>query len=289
MDISIIIVSWKVRDLLEKCLKSIFEQTKNIKFEVFVVDNNSQDGTIEMVKNKFSGVNLIINEENAGFAKANNQAIKLAKGRYVLLLNPDTQILENVLEKMVDFMDKNTNCGVAGCQLLNPDGSLQPSIRRFPRFSDQALILAKIHHFWPNLGVFKRYLAKDVDYSQKQEVDQVMGAFMMIKHEVIEKIGLLDENFFIWFEEVDYCQRVKNAGRKVYYTPEAKIIHYYGQSFKQHLTLDRQKMFNRSMRYYFKKHHSIFAYLGIVILQPISLLLVWLTQMFKNNKQYKRG
>jgi len=284
IDLSIIIVSWKVKDLLEKCLKSIFEQTQNIEFEIFVVDNDSQDGTVEMVKNKFSKVNLIANRENVGFAKANNQAIKLAKGKYVLLLNPDTEIFENTLEKMVDFMDQNIACGVAGCQLLNPDTSLQPSIRRFPRFSDQALILIKVHHFWPNLGVFRHYLAKDIDYGQVQEVDQVMGAFMMIRYEVIKKIGFLDENFFIWFEEVDYCKRTKSIGWKICYTPEVKIIHYYGQSFKQRLTLDRQKMFNRSMRYYFKKHHSIFAYLGIVILQPISLLLAWLSQISKLKK-----
>jgi len=145
MDLSIIIVSWRVRDLLEKCLKSIFEQTRDIEFEVFVVDNNSEDGSLEMVKSKFSHVQLIANKKNLGFAKANNQAIKQARGEYILLLNPDTEILNGALEKSLNFMRKNPKIGVLGCQILNSDGSLQPSVRRFPCFLDQVGILLKIH------------------------------------------------------------------------------------------------------------------------------------------------
>lgn len=281
MDLSIIIVNWKVKDLLEKCLRSIFEQTKNIGFEIFVVDNASGDGSVEMVREKFPQVDLTASTENLGFAKGNNLAAKKANGKYVLLLNPDTEILDNALEKMVKFMNNHPECGIAGCKLLNPDLSLQPSVRSFPTFASQVFILLKLHHLFPHSKAMYHYLMQDFDYEKTQEVDQVMGAFFMIRREVIEKIGLLDENFWIWFEEVDYCKRAKNAGWKILYTPEAKIIHHYGQSFKQVLNVKKQKDFNKSLSYYFKKHQPIGERVGIQMFRPISLTLAWLVHIFK--------
>jgi len=281
MDLSIIIVNWKVKDLLEKCLSSIFEQTKNISFEVFVVDNNSGDGSAEMVREKFPQVDLTAGAENLGFAKGNNLAIKKSRGRYILLLNPDTEILDNALEKMVRFMDTHPECGVGGCKLLNLDLSLQPSVRAFPDLVSQVFILLKIHHLFPHSKAMHKYLVQDFDYEKTQEVDQVMGAFMMIRREVIEKIGMLDENFWIWFEEVDFCKRAKEAGFKILYTPEAKIIHLYGQSFKQALSVSKQKVLNRSLAYYLKKHGTKGEWAVIQILRPLSLALAWLVQIFK--------
>jgi hypothetical protein len=136
----------------------------------------------------------------------------------------------------------------------------------------------------PNLAVFKRYLANDLDYSRSQSVEQVMGAFFLIPHKIINQVGLLDEIFFIWFEEVDYCQRVKQAGHQVYYFNQAQIIHHFGQSFKQRLSLDKQKIFNQSLSYYFKKHHSKLEYIIINLLRPVSLALAGLSQIF-NFKQ----
>ncbi len=280
MDLSIIIVNWKVKDLLEKCIQAIFEQTKNISFEVFVVDNASGDDSVEMVRGKFSQIDLTASTENLGFAKGNNLAIKKARGRYVLLLNPDTEILENALEKMVRFMDANQNYGIAGCKLLNPDLSLQPSVRAFPDLASQLFILLKIHHLFPHSKTMYKYLVQDFDYEKTQEVDQVMGAFLMIRREVINKIGLLDEKFWIWFEEVDFCKRAKSSGYKIFYTPEAKIIHHFGQSFKQAMGLKKQKDFNRSLSYYFKKHGTKGEWFAIQILRPFSLLLAWLAQIF---------
>lgn len=281
MDLSIIIVNWKVKDLLEKCLRSIFEQTKNISFEVFVVDNNSGDGSVEMVREKFPQVDLTASAENLGFAKGNNLAIKKSRGRYILLLNPDTEILENALEKMVRFMDAHPECGIAGCKLLNSDLSLQPSVRAFPDLASQIFILLKIHNFLPHSKAIYRYLAGGLDYEKTQEVDQVMGAFMMIRREVTEKIGLMDETFWLWYEEVDFCKRAKDAGFKILYTPEAKIIHLYGQSFKQALSVPKQKVLNRSLAYYFKKHGTKGERTVIQILRPLSLALAWLVQIFK--------
>jgi len=281
MDLSIIIVNWKVKDLLKKCLQSIFEQTKNISFEVFVVDNASSDGSVEMVREKFPQVDLIASSENLGFAKGNNLAIKKSRGRYILLLNPDTEILDNALEKMVRFMDAHLDCGISGCNLLNPDLSLQPSVRAFPNLASQAFILLKIHHLLPHTKTIYKYLVQNFDYEKMQEVDQVMGAFMMIRREVIEKIGMLDEKFWIWFEEVDFCKRAKSASFKILYTPKAKIIHYFGQSFKQAMGVKKQKDFNRSLSYYFKKHGIKGEWLAIQILRPLSLFLAWLAQSFK--------
>ena len=255
MDLSIIIVSWNVRDLLEKCLKSVFDQTKNLKFEIFVVDNGSTDDTSKMVLDKFPQVNLFRNNHNLGFAAANNIAIRQAKGEFVLLLNPDTEILDGAIEKMVDFMRAHQEAGIAGPKLLDSDKTLQPSIRRFPTILDQFLILVKIPHLWPNLSVIKRYLAADFDYSRISEADQVMGAFFMVRQELFRQIGLFDEKFFIWFEEVDFCRRAKGAGYKVMYNPGAEVIHYGGKSFKQQGTLVKQWRFFRSMMRYFWKQH----------------------------------
>jgi len=284
MDLSIIIVSWKVRDLLEKCLHSIFEQTKNIQFEVFVVDNASGDGSVEMVREKFPQVDLTASAENLGFAKGNNLAIKKARGRYILLLNPDTEILDNALEKMVNFMDAHPESGIAGCKLLNPDLTLQPSVRAFPDLASQIFILLKIHHLLPHGKAMYKYLVHDFNYEKTQEVDQMMGAFMIIRKEVINKVGLFDEKFWIWFEEVDFCKRAKEAGFKIFYTPEAKIIHHFGQSFKQVMNVKKQKDFNRSLSYYFKKHGTVGEWLTIQLLRPVSLILAWLVQFLHINK-----
>ncbi|MFA6386850.1 MAG: glycosyltransferase family 2 protein, partial [Candidatus Paceibacterota bacterium] len=234
---------------------------------------------------KFPQVDLTASQENLGFAKGNNLAIKKSRGRYILLLNPDTEILDNALEKMVRFMDVHPECGIGGCKLLNPDLSLQPSVRAFPDLASQIFILLKIHNFLPHSKAIYRYLAGGFDYEKTQEVDQVMGAFMMIRREVIEKIGLMDETFWLWYEEVDFCKRAKNAGFKILYTPEAKIIHHYGQSFKQELSVKKQKVLNRSLAYYFKKHGTKGEWLVIQILRPLSLALAWLVQFFKIKPQ----
>ncbi len=248
MDLSIIIVSWNVRALLEKCLFSVFKNQSD--FEVLVVDNASTDASAEMVKEKFPQVKLIANQENRGFAAANNQAIKQASGDFILLLNPDTEILDNALEKMVEFMKAHPDAGIAGCQILNPDKTIQPSVRRLPDLFSSLLILFKLSH----LKIFRpKYLALDFDYHKTQSVEQVMGAFFLIRKEVIKKIGLLDEKYYLWFEEVDFCRRLlKKTDYKIYYTPETQIIHYGGQSFKQMLIPKKQWLFYKSMiRYFF--------------------------------------
>lgn len=252
--LSIIIVSWNVKDLLRQCLQSITENKGDIDLEVWVVDNNSQDQTVEMIRQEFPWVNLIANNKNLGFAKANNLAINKAKGEYLLLLNPDTKIFPDTLEKSLTFIKSHPECGALGCKMLYPNGTIQPSIRRFPNLVVIFLILIKIPKIFPNLKIFKQYLAEDFDYNKTQTAEQIMGAFMLIPQSVFNRVGTLDERFFNWFEEVDLCRRIWQAGYKIYYFAEAQIIHYGGQSFSQEKLLKNQWVFFSSAIKYFLKN-----------------------------------
>lgn len=277
--LSIIIVNWKTKLFLEKCLKSVFNQTKNISFEIFVVDNGSNDGSIKMIKNNFPQVHLIANKKNLGFAKANNQAIKKSRGDYILLLNPDTIILDKAIEKCLGFIKTKPKIGILGCQILNPDRTIQFSCRRFPTLLSQIIILLKIHNFFPNLEPIRKYYMFDFDHQKEKIVDQVMGAFFLVKKDVFDKTGLLDEKYWIWFEEVDFCKRAKRAGFLTYFYPKASIIHHKAVSFNQMLGIKKQFRLNNSMLYYFKKFHSPLSVAIILFLYPISMFLAGIAQL----------
>lgn len=279
MDLSVIIVNWNVSDLLKRCLWSIFQNTDGITFEVFVVDNASADDSVEMVRTEFPQVHLIANRENAGFARANNQGLERAVGAVVLLLNPDTEMVGNTLGALVRVAKEHESAGVIGGQFFNPDGTLQPSVRRFPKLLDHLMILLKLHHLFPGARALARYLATDLDPSAPQTVEQVSGTFMGITRAATKIVGVLDERFFIWYEDVDYCKRVRAAGLTVLYTPEIKIINHGGKSFAKVVALKKQKMMNRSMGQYFKKHHARMAWLVIQSLRPLSLVLTWWIDM----------
>lgn len=271
MDLSIIIVSWNVRDLLKENLKAIYGSENRIGLEVFVVDNNSSDGSAEMVKNEFKEVKLIANKENAGFARANNQVLKEAKGRYILLLNPDMRVLPGTIEGMVGWMDAHPEAGVAGCRLVKENGGIVPHVRRFPAVWDQLAIILKLPHLFP--AVLNKYLLKEFDYSKEAEVDSIRGSFFMIRREVIDKLGGLDERYFVWFEEVDYCRQAKRAGWKVMYAPEVKCVDYIGKSFLQVRRGKAQEYFRDSMLKYFKKWHPAWQYWILKMAWPIGIFL----------------
>src|SRR6056297_329261 len=258
MDLSIIIVSWNSRDKLKQNLEYIFAAEDGLAKEIWVVDNNSGDGTAEMVNKNFEQVNLIVNSENLGFAKANNQATKRSQGRYILLLNPDMKVYPDTFKNMVAWMDKHPEAGVSGCHLVNEEGETVPHVRRFPRWTDQLATILKIPHIFP--GVLNKYLQKDFDYNKEIEVDSIRGSFFMIRREAWRDIGDLDEDFFIWFEEVDYCQRAWRSGWKVMYTPAAQCVDYVGRSFYLLKTRTTQKYFRDSMLKYFRKWHSSWQY-----------------------------
>lgn len=301
MDLSIIIVSWNVKEKLRENLTALFKSEENFEFEIFVVDNNSADGTAEMVKSEFPRVNLIANNYNAGFAKANNQAIKEARGRYILLLNPDMRVLPGTLKGMVKWMDGHPEAGVAGCHLIYPvepceagaeqfngvDGNnmIVPHVRRFPTVLDQLAIVLKLPHLFS--GVLDKYLMKDFDYSKEAEVDSIRGSFFMIRREVIEKLGGLDERYFIWFEEVDYCRQIKNAGWKVMYTPAVKCVDYVGKSFAQVKRGKAQRYFRDSMLKYFKKWHPAWQYWILRLVWPIGIFIAWVGERLNFKSETK--
>jgi len=292
--LSIIIVSWNTKTLLKKCILSITQnKNPNVK-EVIIVDNASSDGTREMLKDLNSDhsassswprgsvkLHYIFNKKNQGFARANNQGIQTAKGEYYLLLNPDTELSGNTVEVMLSFFTSHKDCALLGCKHLNGDGTIQPSVRRFPTLLSQTLVLLKINRLLPNNIISRRYMAKDFNYNATQEAEQIAGSCFMIKKEIVNTIGHFDENFFIWFEEVDYCKRVKNAGLKIFYTHEAVIIHHGAQSFQQIFPFEKQKKFNQSLLYYFKKHHTFISYFILSILNYPSLFLTRLHTKFQ--------
>ncbi len=278
MDVSIVIVNWKVKDLLRRCLASVYLETKGVSFEVYVVDNASGDGSVEMVLREFPDANVIANNRNMGFAAANNAAIMQAQGDFILLLNPDTELKDDAVAAMVGCMRRHPQAGILGPRLAGADGKLQPSVRRFPTLASQKLIMLKLHHVLRRFGPLRRYFADDFDYGKEAAVDQVMGAAFMVRKSLVREIGGLDERFFIWFEDVDYCKRAKDAGFQVWYAPVATVVHHGGESFGQAFGPTKQRYFNDSLRKYFAKHHGPLAAAVIVILDPISMALAWLVQ-----------
>ncbi len=251
MDFSIITVSWKVKDKLHNSLQALFASAGEVKFEVFVVDNNSGDGTAEMVQQEFPQVKLIVNDDNLGFAKANNLAIKQSSGDFVLLLNPDMLVQPDTLSKLLVWLKNNPQAAIIGCKLIDEQGEIIPHVRRFPTACDQFCVASKLGRLMPWL--LNKYLCHDFNYDKAAAVDSIRGSFFCIRRAALEKIGMLDERFFIWFEEVDYCRRAKALGLQVWYTPAATCVDYVGQSFSQVKQKAKQNYFKRSMLIYFGK------------------------------------
>lgn len=274
MDISIIIVSWNVRDRLKENLSALFKSEGDVSFEVFVVDNNSKDGSAEMVRLEFPQVRLTANKENLGFAKANNQAIKQARGEFILLLNPDMRVLPDTLSNMVKWMRENKQASVASCHLIDESGNTIKHARKFPTVWDQLAIILKLPHLFPN--ILNGYLRDDFDYDKAAKVDSVRGGFFMINARALRATPLLDERYFVWFEEVDFCRQVYGDGGEIWYTPAARCVDYVGQSFKQLPRGKAQKYFRDSMLKYFKKWQPSWQCWLLRSAWPIGLFITWL-------------
>jgi GT2 family glycosyltransferase len=284
-DFSIIIVNWKVRALLEKCLDSIYKNDQGINLEVIVVDNDSRDGTSEMVMMQYPEVKMIALAHNSGFAKANNLAISQARGKYLFVLNPDTEILPNFFSITKQFLDNHPAVSIMGPKILNPDKTLQLSIRKFPNLLSQVFIMLKLRNILVDSKLLANYLLLDFDYSKEQDVEQIMGAAMVIRSEVLDKIGLFDERFFVWFEEIDLCKRAHQAGFRIRYFPDAQIIHHGGSSFNKSKVFYKQLIFNNSLIKYFFKHKPIWQLLVILFIVPINLFLTFLYVIFIYDKE----
>jgi GT2 family glycosyltransferase len=256
MDLSVIIVSWQIKDKLRANLKSLFLSEGDFKFEVFVVDNASSDQSADMVASEFPQVKLIRNQKNEGFAKANNQAIKIASGRFILLLNPDMKVYPDTLKKMLAWAEENQMATVCGFRLVNRERELIKQVRRFPKLFDQLMIVLKVPHLFP--AVINSYLLPDFDYNKAAKVDSIRGSLFLINKENFKRISgqdkpYLDERYFIWFEEVDFCRQVYKLGGEVWYSPAASCQDYVGQSFALVRRKEAQKYFKDSMLEYFAK------------------------------------
>lgn len=256
MDLSIVIVNYNVKHFLEQCLHSVQKAVKNLDAEVFVVDNNSVDGSCVMVKEKFPDVTLIENKDNVGFSKANNQAIRIAKGRYILLLNPDTFVQEDTLTKCVDFCDKTPDAGGLGVKMIDGKGVFLPESKRsLPTPEVSFYKIFGLASLFPKSKVFGKYHLGFLDNDKTHEVDVLAGAYMFLRKSVLDEIGLLDESFFMYGEDIDLSFRITKGGFKNYYYPETTIIHYKGESTKKG-SINYVMVFYNAMIIFARKHFT---------------------------------
>jgi O-antigen biosynthesis protein len=283
-DVSVIVVNYNVREFLEQALSSVVRASAGLAVETFVVDNNSVDGSVEMVRAQFPGVQLIANEENVGFARANNQAIRRATGRYLLILNPDTLLQEDTLQALVAFMDARPDAGAAGCRILNPDGTFAPESRRaFPTPTVALYRMTGLSRLFPTSRTFGRYNLGYLPADQECEVDALSGSCMMVRRdailrsratardadaeargdgaptpppfEITDGAGLLDEDFFMYGEDLDWCYRIQQAGWRIHYTPSTQIIHYKGECTRKG-ELRYVRLFYGAMLRFAEKHFA---------------------------------
>ncbi len=254
--ISVIIVNYNVEFFLEQCLNSVKRALENVSGEVFVVDNNSIDGSVEMVRLKFPEINLIANKDNRGFSKANNQAIEISQGEYILLLNPDTVVEEDTFTKVISFMDMHPNAGGLGVRMLDGKGIFLPESKRgLPTPSVAFYKIFGLSKLFPKSKKFSQYHLGYLNELEINEVDILSGAFMLMQKEALDKVGLLDETFFMYGEDVDLSYRIQKGGYKNYYFPETRIIHYKGESTKKS-SVNYVFVFYRAMVIFAEKHFS---------------------------------
>ena len=251
--LSVIIVNWNVRDLLRECLRSIEVGKGDLSLEIIVVDSASSDDSVTMVRSEFPWVRLIPCAENVGFPRGNNIGLKEARGDYLLLLNPDTVVLDDALAALVAFLQANPDVGAVGPQLLNSDGTVQSSRRRFPTIATGFFESTWLEGMAP--GVLRRYYALDLPDDATADVDWLTGACIMVPRSAYEAVGGMDEGYFMYSEELDWCRRIKESGRRVVYYPATRVIHHVGKSSEQAVTA-RHINFNRAKLRYFCKYHG---------------------------------
>lgn len=253
--ISVIIVSWNTKDLLQTCLTSLFKElaTLGINYEVILIDNNSNDGSVKMVRGQFPEVKLIANSDNRGFGQANNQGFEAATGELILLLNPDTVVLPNSIAPLIEFLETHPRAGLVAPQMLNTDRSVQSSCQRFPTLSGMFFDYVGLSKLFPS-SKFGQFKMLDFDHTETRQVDQPEGACMLIPRKVLDQVGWFDKNFFMYFEDVDLCYRLKKAGWEIWFFAGSQIIHHLGQSTKKNKpTMIRSA--HKGLYYFWAKHH----------------------------------
>lgn len=281
MLLSIIIVNWNTRALVAECLTSVAVEIAAFpagQVETLVVDNASSDGSVALLQTHFPWVQLIPNATNVGFAAANNQAMAMAKGKYILLLNSDTKVLAQALTTLVEFMEARPDVGASGARYLNPDGSLQPSCFPAPTLARELWRMFHLDRFYP----FGIYQMAQWSLLTPRSVDVVQGAALLVRRTVLDQIGFFDTTYFMYTEEVDLCERIRRAGWPIFFVPAAMIVHYGGQSTRQ-AALPMFLQLYRSKILYFRKHHGAVAtllykliLLGATLLRLVMTPIAWL-------------
>ncbi len=267
-DLSIIIVSWNVRDLVLDCLASIEDAGLQLAYEVILVDNGSEDGTVRAVQMQFHDVHVIALPRNVGFGAGNNQGLLKMNGRHAVLLNSDTIVLPGGLERCVEYLDQNPDVGVVGPQLLNPDRTKQNCIHNAPTLISELVSQSLLRRMFP-----RRYPSKRIDYSEPVDVEAVLGACLFVRREVVQRVGMIDEDYFFFLEETDWCHQIRERGWKVVHLPDAQVIHLYGESTKKKVPLQTRIEYYRSRYTFFRKNRTRAAYVGLRLLVGAKLLL----------------
>jgi len=269
IDLSIIIVNYNAKNFLHKCLTSIFNTLTQISYEIIVVDNNSSDNTVEFIRHEFPSIKMIANKENIGYAKANNQGIKIAKSDLILLLNPDTVVFEGSIEKMVNYIKNNSDVGIVGCRVINFGSGLQwDSCGTFLTPLNLCLKELGLEKFFLNHRFFGQRLMYFWKRNSSQQVDWVSGVSMLLKKKVIEDVGALDESYFAYLEDMDYCRRAANRSWKTFFLHSAEIFHNAGASWKQRSDIHLFTSLT-SEKKYFKKYYGT---IGLHIFKFLHLL-----------------
>lgn len=289
--VGIVIVNWNTGNLLAHCLQSLTQLStleRKLISNVQVVDNNSSDDSMTFAERGVGESSVPIHflglKTNSGFAHATNVGVNRIRkddpGSHIMLLNPDTEVLPGAIHAIVSALEGAGRVGIVGLKLRGSDGAHQPSVRRFPTLGVFVFFFLKLNRVLPASSLWRRYMAVGFDYGRQQNVDQVMGAAFAIHNKLLSEIGELDENFWIWFEEVDYCKRARDAGWQIVYTPAGQVVHHGAVSFNQLTGLGRALPFLRSAMIYSKKHLGIIPWLTLVILWPFSIGLSFLATVF---------
>ena len=284
IDLSVIIVNYNVREFLEQAIRSLYQSVNGLHIEIFVVDNNSIDGSVQMVRDRFPEVRVIANEDNVGFSTANNQAIRIARGRHLFILNPDTIVQEDTLTTLVQFMDEHPKAGAVGCKILNPDGTFAPESRRsFPTPAVAFYRMTGLSKLFPKSKTFGRYNLSYLTPDTATEIDALSGSCMVVRKAAVESAGMFDEDFFMYGEDLDWCYRIQEAGWEIHYTPDTQIIHYKGESTKKgelrYVLLFYGAMLRFAEKHFKKRHSFLFRFLlrlGIVARGSLQAIINWL-------------
>lgn len=289
--LSILIINWNTKELLLNCLTSIYRNLSKLNFEVWVVDNNSNDGSVPIIQANFPGVNLITNSENLGFAKANNMAIRESNSKYILLLNPDTLILNDSIKKLIQFMDDHPQAIAVGCKLLNEDYSWQRfSAGQFPTLKRIVNHFFFFDRLFPGNRFFSGLYLQN-SREEIQEIDWVSGACMLVRREPLEQIGLLNENFFMYFEDMEWCFRFKKNNWQIFFMPEVSILHYHAKSLKN----QDKNIYRQAIANFYKTYKLINDRSNLLAVKCITILgysfrtgLYMMAMLFKNNNKIKK-